>query len=113
MWLASYPKSGNTWLRVFLYHFVRIQGGRPREEDELNKYDRVSQWEANFYWVFERYLGKPLAQATPMEVMSLRARVQAAIARSVPVITMLKTHNVYGEIGGMPTVNSAVSIGGV
>jgi hypothetical protein len=31
VWLASYPKSGNTWLRAFLYHLVRIQAGIPRE----------------------------------------------------------------------------------
>ena len=30
VWLASYPKSGNTWLRMFLYQLVRIQGGYPR-----------------------------------------------------------------------------------
>ena len=23
VWLASYPKSGNTWLRAFLHNFLR------------------------------------------------------------------------------------------
>ena len=23
IWLASYPKSGNTWLRAFLHNFLR------------------------------------------------------------------------------------------
>ena len=29
VWIASYPKSGNTWLRLFLHHLLRIKRGRP------------------------------------------------------------------------------------
>jgi hypothetical protein len=111
VWLASYPKSGNTWLRMYLYQLVRILGGHPREEHELNKLDRASGYEAKLFDLFDQFLGKPLAQATPIEVMSVRALVHATVAERMPAITMLKTHNLMGEINGMPTINTAVSVG--
>ncbi|MCR4282913.1 MAG: sulfotransferase domain-containing protein, partial [Bauldia sp.] len=61
VWIASYPKSGNTWLRMFLYQLMRIMGGHPREQDELNKLDRSSMYEARLFGLFEQSLGKPLA----------------------------------------------------
>ena len=35
IWLASYPKSGNTWLRAFLHNLLRD----PPEGYELNRID--------------------------------------------------------------------------
>jgi len=29
VWIASYPKSGNTWMRMFIYQLMRIMGGEP------------------------------------------------------------------------------------
>ncbi|HVZ13084.1 MAG TPA: sulfotransferase domain-containing protein [Bauldia sp.] len=113
VWLASYPKSGNTWLRIFLYHYSRILSGAPREDDELNKLDRSSGYESKLYGLFERLLEKPLAQASRLEVMSVRAQVQLAVAERIDGIVFLKTHNLLGELDGMPTINLAVSAGGV
>ena len=113
VWLASYPKSGNTWLRVFLYHYARIVSGAPREADELNKLDRSSGYEAKLYGLFEQFLEKPLDQATPEEVMSVRALVQLTAAERYDGLLLLKTHNLLGEMKGMPTVNLAASAGAV
>ena len=37
VWLASYPKSGNTWLRIFLYQITRIMMGIPLDGNDLNR----------------------------------------------------------------------------
>jgi len=113
VWLASYPKSGNTWLRVFLYHYTRILSGAPREADELNKLDRSSGYESKLFGLFERLLEKPLTEASRLEVMSVRAQVQLTVAERIDSIVFLKTHNLLGELDGMPTINLAVSAGGV
>ena len=34
LWLASYPKSGNTWLRAFLHNLIHDRGG-PLDLDAL------------------------------------------------------------------------------
>jgi hypothetical protein len=113
VWLASYPKSGNTWLRIFLYHLTRLRHGFPREEDELNKLDRASTYEGRLYGLFEELVGKPMAQQTLQETMAARPRAHAAIAQRMPNICLVKTHNCLGDVAGVPLVNPAVSIGGI
>jgi len=113
VWLASYPKSGNTWLRVFLYQYTRIMAGAPRDPDELNHLDRSSGYEAKLYGLFTQLLEKPLETASLEEVMSVRALVQLTAAERYDGLLLLKTHNLLGEIKGMPTVNLAVSAGAV
>ncbi|HVY21506.1 MAG TPA: sulfotransferase domain-containing protein [Bauldia sp.] len=113
VWLASYPKSGNTWLRAFLYHLVRIGAGIPREDDELNKLDRASGYEAKLFGLFQQFLGKPLAAASRLEVMGVRSMVQLTVAERMPNVAMMKTHNLLGEVGGMPTINFGASAGAI
>ena len=36
-YLASYPKSGNTWCRVFITELLRLSGNEPAEELNLNR----------------------------------------------------------------------------
>jgi hypothetical protein len=113
VWIASYPKSGNTWMRVFLYQMMRISGGHPREPDELNKLDRASMYEAKLAGLFEQVLGKPLNTATISEVAGARERVHAMITERVDGVALVKTHNVLGHIGKAPIVNAKVSVGAV
>jgi hypothetical protein len=113
VWIASYPKSGNTWMRVFLYQLMRIMGGHPREPDELNKLDRSSMYEAKLFGLFEQVIGKPLATANIIEVAKARERVHAMIAERVDNIALVKTHNVLGHIGTAPIINTKVSVGAI
>jgi uncharacterized protein (DUF924 family) len=111
VWIASYPKSGNTWLRIFFYHLMRIMGGHPSDEDDINKLDRASAYEARLYGLFEQSLGKPLATATRDEVTAVRPQVHATIAQRSEALAMIKTHNLLGNLAGIPTVNTAVTAG--
>ena len=113
VWIASYPKSGNTWMRMFIYQLMRIMGGHPREPDELNKLDRASMYEARLFGLFEQALGKPLATASRIEVTNVRALVHSTIADRTGSVALVKTHNVLGHLGGMPIINMAVSAGSI
>ncbi len=113
VWLASYPKSGNTWLRVYLYHLMRIMNGVPRTENDLHALDRASTYEARLYGLFEQFLGKPLATASRQEVALVRPQVHAAIVQRTDGVALVKTHAVLGQLGNIPTHNLAVSAGTV
>jgi hypothetical protein len=113
VWLASYPKSGNTWLRVFLYHLVRIKSGAPREDDEINRLARVSLYEGRLFRLFGEYLGKPVENATMDEVARVRPRVQAEIRNRPLGVSLVKTHNCIGEIAGYPLIDLSQTIGAV
>jgi hypothetical protein len=45
--------------------------------------------------------------------MSVRALVHATVAERLPAVGMLKTHNIYGAVNGLPTINPAASAGGI
>ncbi len=113
VWLASYPKSGNTWVRVFLYQLMRIMGGHPREDDELNQLDRSSMYEGRLFNLFEQMLGKPMAEISSLEIMSVRAMAHAEIVQRTNTLALIKTHNVLGHVANMPLINLKVSAGSI
>jgi hypothetical protein len=113
VWIASYPKSGNTWMRVFIYHMMRIMQGLPRTENDLHHLDRSSTYEARLYGLFEQFLGKPLGEATQDEVAQIRPQVQATIVQRMGGVALIKTHNVLGQVRGIPIINLQVSAGTV
>lgn len=113
VWIASYPKSGSTWVRVFLHHLIRIFAGRPAADDELDRLDRTSQTEAARVDLFERFLGKALTSASLAEISEARPKVQAAIMAEASGILPVKTHNLLGSFLGFPLINRSVSAGGI
>src|SRR5690606_40856232 len=67
IWLASYPKSGNTWLRAFLHNLLR-DAKAPVHPDRFADFclgESKPEW-------YLRYLDKPLSQATEQEIMKIR-----------------------------------------
>ncbi len=111
VWIASYPKSGNTWMRVYLYHLMRLMNGLPRAENDLHALDKASTYEARLVGLFEELLGKPLATAGRQEVAIVRPQVHAAIVQRIGSVSLIKTHAALGQLGNIPTHNLAVSAG--
>lgn len=113
VWLASYPKSGNTWLRMVLYHTTRIMLGVPLEGNDLHQLDRSSLYEARALNLFEELLGKPLATATWREIVPVRPRVHAEIARRADRPIYVKTHSALFSVMNTPVINLDATLGGV
>ncbi len=106
VWIASYPRSGNTWVRYFL--LCLLQGLRREPVPDINRLYRFSTWDALNVWWAER-IGKPLEQASKAEVAAGRATVQATIASAGPQLSFVKTHNAWASVGGHATINAAVT----
>ncbi len=111
VWIASYPKSGNTWMRVYLYHLMRLMNGLPRSDNDLHALDKASTYEARLVGLFEEMLGKPLATASRYEVALVRPQVHATIVQRTGSVSLVKTHAALGQLGNLPTHNLAVSCG--
>jgi hypothetical protein len=112
VWLASYPKSGNTWIRVFLYALYNLVLGSPLTEIDLNRMaDFGANDRATVY--YERYLHKPPTAADRAAIANARLKVQADIVAATPGIVLVKTHNALIEDAGMPTINRGVSAGAI
>jgi hypothetical protein len=108
VWLASYPKSGNTWVRAFLANLVANRSD-PVPLDELVRY---AEDEANPE-LFSALAGKPSSQLDIDEIAALRPQVHAAIAQRAQGTRFVKTHNMAGSFDGHPLHNWQVSAGAI
>ena len=90
IYLASFPKSGNTWTRLFLFALFNPM---VRDDSNFNLSDiagRAGQMDVTFQ-LFERILGKPHYEISDQEVaQTSRWRVPLAIQQDVHVF--VKTH---------------------
>jgi hypothetical protein len=113
VWLASYPKSGNTWLRIFLYHITRIMRGVPLEGNDLNRLDRSSVYEARLVPLFEHFLKRPVTEVTWEDIVPIRPQVHAEIVRRAKQLMLVKTHLALVAVNGTPVINLGVTLGAV
>ncbi|GAA0704577.1 sulfotransferase domain-containing protein [Dokdonella soli] len=108
VWLASYPKSGNTWLRAFLANLIANRS----EPVPLNDLLRYAEDEANPD-LFTALAGRPSADLDIGEIAALRPRVHAAIAERAQGTRFVKTHNMTGSFDGHPLHNMQVTAGAI
>jgi hypothetical protein len=108
VWLASYPKSGNTWVRAFLANLVANRTD-PVSLDELPRY---AEDEANPE-LFSNLAGRPSAELDIGEIAALRPRVHAEIARRANGTRFVKTHNMAGSYDGHPLHDWSSSAGAI
>jgi hypothetical protein len=113
VWIASYPKSGNTWVRVYLYHLMRLAAGRPADGQELNRLGQSSAYELALTSWHEEIIGKPAKDFTFEDIYRARPRIQERIANSTNEIAALKTHAARVTINSIPSFNPAVTRGAV
>jgi hypothetical protein len=112
LWLASYPKSGNTWTRNFLHNLLNILEGIDEDEQDINKMNELTFWEISAE-PYEKLLGKPVTLATREEIAEIRPKVQELIAQRVDGLAMIKTHHCLVTDRGHPVINTKVTAGAV
>lgn len=108
VWLASYPKSGNTWLRAFLANLVANRSD-PVPLGELALY---AEDEANPD-LFSLLAGRSSAGLELAEIAALRPQVHVAIAQRAQGTRFVKTHNMAGSFDGHALHNWQVSAGAI
>jgi len=108
VWLASYPKSGNTWMRAFLANLIANRSD-PVPLDELARY---CEDEARPEF-FSALAGRPSTELTLDQIIALRPQVHAAIAANARGTRFVKTHNYAGTLDGHPMHNPAVTAGAI
>lgn len=108
VWLASYPKSGNTWLRAFLANLVANRP-QPVALAELPNYGAMEADPA----LYSQVAGRPSTQLDFDQLCSLRPQVHAAIAAAAPKTVFVKTHSMGGAVNGVPLHTPAVTAGAI
>jgi hypothetical protein len=108
VWLASYPKSGNTWVRAFLHNLMRD----PARSYDINRLSDLTAGDSQIAWY--RGLDPSLGEDYPDErIRALRPQVHRAIAASSPDSVFAKTHNALIEEEGQPLVALEATAGAI
>lgn len=117
VWLASYPKSGNTWTRNFLHNLLAIQDDAAEvvPTTDINAMQAKTTWDSAYAWYKPFLEGKDFKHCQRAEVASVRMKSQeymAELARED--LLFVKTHNaMMADHGGIPLINPKVTAGAV
>jgi hypothetical protein len=107
-WLASYPKSGNTWLRVFLAGFLRDDGS-PVDINRLDVSLAAGERET-----FDSALGIESSDMTEDEIERFRPLAWRYLAQQSATTSYVKTHDAYTLTSeGVPPIPGDASLGAV
>ncbi|MGV1950987.1 sulfotransferase domain-containing protein [Agrobacterium vitis] len=112
IWIASYPKSGNTWVRVFVHNLLRELRGETQGSQDINDLGRYAIWEHS-YPHYTQILGKAPTRATAEEMAKARPAAQALISRQQQGLSLTKTHLCFGTDHGVPTINLDVTLAAI
>jgi hypothetical protein len=105
-WLASYPKSGNTWTRAFLTNYWK----NPDAPVDINDFEGGPI--ASARGLFDEAVGVEASDLTPEEIENLRPRVYQDVAANSKENLYLKVHDAYTYTpSGVPLLPKDVTAG--
>ncbi len=99
IWLASYPKSGNTWMRVFLTNYL-VNADKPVALSDVHRFglgDSIPK-------MYRMVAGGDVDIHNIPLTMSLRDRVLRGVVNNNADVNFIKTHNQRSEFMGVPLV---------
>ena len=108
IWLASFPKSGNTWLRAFLHNLLR----NPNEPYDINKLADFTKGDAQMAW-YNLIDKRPGSEITKEEIAALRPKVHRLMTQSRPDSVFIKTHNKLVEDRGTAMITMEHTAGAI
>jgi len=111
VWIASFPKSGNTWTRAFLHNLAGLLRGEDAQQD-INALGRFSTWEIR-KTNYTEALGFEPAEAHRNEIAQARHGVQQRIADAYEGLVFVKTHQALVMARGFSTINFGVTSGAI
>jgi hypothetical protein len=110
IWLASYPKSGNTWMRAFLHNLL-TNAKKPVEPNLLDQFT-IGNKGAGWYAPYSD--GKPLDQLTAAELAKYRPLVHRDFTNTSPDSVFVKTHAYLGQDDlGVPLITMEYTAGAI
>jgi aryl sulfotransferase len=92
VWLASYPKSGNTWFRIFLTNLLR-DGDEPASINELENTPMASA-----RGLFDENIGIEASDLTADEIDRLRPELYRYLADTTREQLYMKIHDAYTDV---------------
>jgi hypothetical protein len=108
VWLASYPKSGSTWMRAFLHNYITQPDG-PHSINALTKFC-VPECGAVFFKTCD---DRAASEYTTQEVQKMRPLVHRNFMALHDDLVFVKTHNAAMTMHGVPLCTPEVTAGAI
>ena len=106
IWLASYPKSGNTWFRIFLTNLLR-DSDTPANINELE-----STPIASARGIFDQHIGFEASDLSADEIDRLRPELYCYLAEEQQEPLFMKIHDAYTLVAdNLPLIPEAATGG--
>jgi|TARA_B100001093_G_scaffold513430_1_gene585369 hypothetical protein len=102
-WIASYPKSGNTWLRALISSYFYSEDGNYNE----NLIKLIDQFPTRKFLKDFDYDKKIVGDTSKFWI-----KAQEKINKDKK-LKFFKTHNAFGKVNGFDFTNSSNSLGGI
>ncbi len=102
-WIASYPKSGNTWIRALISSYYYTEDGIFNE----SKIHNIDQFPQKKYFKDFKY---------DQTIVNDTARLWLKAQKKINLdkrLRFFKTHNVFGNLNGNPFTDNSNSIGAI
>jgi len=98
IWIASYPKSGNTWIRALLTNYILKK--TKNVLDDISNIKKFPKKE-----MFEGIVDKKLSEKDKLELFKYFIPAQKKINQNNK-LNILKTHNFGGSVNNFPFTDS-------
>jgi hypothetical protein len=108
VWIASYPKSGNTWMRAFLHNYIR----RADAPCDINRLTDLTAADINAER-YRRYDQRPASQYTIADVQRMRRLVHRDLTALDSTLVFVKTHNARLVVADAPLITPEVTAGAI
>lgn len=108
LWIASYPKSGNTWIRALVTNFL-ADLPNPLPLSALAEHclgDMAS-------FPYDQVFGGNAEHASLEDIYKRRAAAHDILSRSRPGTVLVKTHVALGAPWGVPTITPQATWGAI
>jgi hypothetical protein len=106
LWLASYPRSGNTWVRLFLANLAGA-GDSPARIAEINRTPMAGGRD-----LFEDLTGLESSELTTDEIMRLRRQVYLWVSHRAEAPVPFRIHDAFIRLpDGRPMIDPGATLG--
>lgn len=99
IWLASYPKSGNTWTRIFLANYLM----NAKEPVPINEVHRIGMGDS-IAKTYHMVAGRQIDTTNIELTLGLRDKVMRGIVGNNADVNFVKTHNIRKVARGVPLI---------
>jgi len=108
VWLASYPKSGNTWVRMLLNNYLSNSDRR----SDLNSLD-LSTFGGSSKSSYRSVTEADIDTCSDAEIMALTPKAHGFVATKSKNVAFVKTHNLLSTYHDVPLITPEVTQGAI